>query len=107
MTLTEMEGRYSPANFSEKVIRKGRTDNRTKEKKTVKKNQEKMESSHTAGENLKCCSHLGKQSKEKVPRNPAILFLGICPREKTYIAQNLCTSIVGSADNDYLLSEYL
>lgn len=89
MTLTEVEWKLSSANLSEKVIKKSRTDHRTKEKETIKKDQEKLEPSYTA---MRLQMETSLAVPGKVHINSAILFLGIRPSEKTYsIPTPTCT----------------
>lgn len=51
----------------------------------------------SAGGNVKCCKHFGKQSVVLLC-NPAILLLGIYPkRNETYVPTNTCTPMIIAA----------
>lgn len=60
---------------------------------------EKLQPSHTAGENVKWGSHLGKSSafpqklKIELPHHPEVPFAGICPRE---LKKTLYTNVLSS-----------
>lgn len=60
---------------------------------------EKLQPSHTAGESVKWCSHLGNSSafpqklKIELPHHPEIPFVGICPRE---LHKTLYTKVLNS-----------
>ena len=59
----------------------------------------KFKPSHTAGSAVKCCNGPGKQSGIELPYDPAILLLGVYPREMkiqvyTYAFTQVFTEVV-------------